>query len=95
MAAYETILVFSTKASEEAMATALEKFKDVIAKGGTVDKVDEWGKRRLAYEINYETEGHYVLIDHNSDPASITELTRNLRISDVLLRYLIVRKDEK
>jgi len=63
--------------------------------GGTIDKVDEWGKRRLAYAINYKTEGYYVLINFSAGGALPREIERVLQISESVLRYLIVRLEEK
>lgn len=92
---YETVLVLSVKESDETVKANVEKFTELIAKGGSVDKVDEWGKRRLAYPINYETEGYYVVYEHTAQPEYIAELSRVFNISDILLRYLTVRKDEE
>ena len=63
---YETVFILSTKLGEDGIASLVQKFKDLIAANGTVDGVDEWGKRRLAYLINKEAEGYYVLIDFTS-----------------------------
>lgn len=90
--AYETVLVFSVKNGEEAAKALVEKFTDMIAASGTVKEVDEWGKRRLAYAINYETEGYYVVINHDSDADFVAELARVLNITDGVLRYLTVKK---
>lgn len=90
--AYETVLVFSLKNGEDAAKALFEKFKEMIAASGTVKEVDEWGKRRLAYAINYETEGYYVVINHDSEPSFVSELSRVLNITDGVLRYLTVKK---
>ena len=90
--AYETVLVFSVKNGEEAAKALVEKFTDMIAASGTVKEVDEWGKRRLAYAINYETEGYYVVINHDSDADFVAELARVLNNTDGVLRYLTVKK---
>lgn len=90
--AYETVLVFSVKNGEESAKALVEKFTDMIAASGTVKEVDEWGKRRLAYAINYETEGYYVVINHDSDADFVAELARVLNITDGVLRYLTVKK---
>ena len=85
---YETVFILSTKLGDDGIAALVEKFKNLIAENGTVDSVDEWGKRRLAYEINKETEGYYTC------PASFTaELDRIYKITDGVLRSLIVKKD--
>ena len=91
--AYETVFILSSKLNEEAVAALVTKFKDLIAANGTVDGVDEWGKRRLAYEINKETEGYYVLVNFTSAPAFTAELDRIYKITDGVIRSLIIRKE--
>ena len=90
---YETVLVISLKLGDEGVAAMVQKFKDLIAANGTVDGVDEWGKRRLAYLINKEAEGYYVLIDFTSVPAFTAELDRIYKITDGVLRSLIIKKE--
>ncbi len=92
-ASYETIMVLNTKLDEESTAALKDKFLDLIAANGTVESVDEWGKRRLAYEINDETDGYYVLVNFSSDPGFIKELDRVYNITENVLRTIIVRKD--
>ena len=94
MAKYETMLVTSVKLDEEASAALVGKFKSLIEANGTIDGVDEWGKRRLAYPINKEEEGLYTLIHFTSEPTFPTELERVYRITDGVLRSLIVAKEE-
>ncbi len=91
---YETIMVISTKLDEEATKAMIEKFTKLIEKNGVVDSVEEWGKRRLAYEIQKETEGYYVLINFQSETDFIKELDRIYNITDGLLRSLTVRKEQ-
>lgn len=90
---YETIFIMNPTLGEEATVGLLEKFKALIAENGTVESVDEWGKRKLAYEINDLTEGYYVLINFTSEPAFPAELDRVFKISDGILRSIIVRKN--
>ncbi|ARP50552.1 MULTISPECIES: 30S ribosomal protein S6 [Caproicibacterium] len=92
--AYETVFILSSKLDEQHTAALVTKFKDLIAANGTVDGVDEWGKRRLAYEIDKETEGYYVLINFTSAPAFTAELDRVYKITDGVLRSLIIRKED-
>ena len=92
---YESVLVLSTKAGEDAVKAAVEKFTALIEKHATLDSVDEWGKRRLAYAINYETEGYYVLFNFTSAPDFPAELDRVYKITDGVLRSLIVKKEEE
>lgn len=89
---YETIMVVSTKNGEEATQAILEKFKALIAEHGEIESVDDWGKRRLSYEIMDEAEGHYLLVNFTSDPEFPAELDRVYKITDGLLRSLIIAK---
>lgn len=89
---YETVVVYSLKNGEEAAKELAEKFKAMMEANGTVDSVDEWGKRRLAYPINDEEDGYYVLYNHACEPEFPAELDRVLRITDGILRSLIIKK---
>ena len=90
---YETILVFKSALGEEAVAALVEKFKSLIAANATTEKVEEWGKRKLAYPIEDETEGHYLLVHFESKPDFPAELNRVLEITEGVLRSLIVRNE--
>lgn len=94
-AKYELMAVYSAKPEEEAIKALVEKFRALIEENGTIDSVNEWGKRRLAYAINYETEGYYVLYTFSSAPEFPAELDRVLKITDGVLRSLITVIDEK
>lgn len=89
---YETVVVFSTKSGEEAIKSLVQKFKDLIEKNATLDGFDEWGKRKLAYEINKETEGYYVLFNFTSTGDFPKELDRVYKITDGILRSMIIKK---
>lgn len=91
---YETVMVLSVKDGDEAAAAVGEKFKSLIGEHGTIDAVDDWGKRRLAYPINDENEGHYILVNFTSAPDFPAELDRVYKITDGVLRALIIRKGE-
>ena len=95
MAKYETMLITSAALDEEATAALVGKFKTLIENNGTIDSIDEWGKRRLAYPINDLMEGYYVLMTFNAAAAIPAELDRIFRITDGVMRSLIVCKDEK
>ena len=95
MHSYETIFIIDAGLDEEATKAVVEKFTGLIAANGTVEEVDEWGKRRLAYEIDDKTEGYYVLVNFTSDADFPKELDRQYRITDTVLRTIIVRRDEK
>ena len=88
MAKYETMLVTSAALDEEASTALVDKFKSLIEANGTIDSVDEWGKRRLAYPINDEVEGVYTVIQFTSEPSFPAELERIYKITDGVLRFL-------
>lgn len=92
---YETIFIIDATLTEEEVTAAKDKFTALIAANGTVNNIDEWGKRRLAYEINDKTEGYYVLVDFTADGEFPKELDRQYRINDSILRTIIIRKDEE
>ena len=91
---YESMVVFSTKAGEEAVSALVAKFKDMIEANATLTGVEEWGKRKLAYEINYESEGYYVLVNFKAEPAAVKELDRVMKITDEVLRHMIIKKED-
>ncbi len=90
---YETIFVLDAGLEEEKLNAVSEKFQKLIADNGTVESVDVWGKRKLAYPINYKTEGYYVLVNFSSGPEFPKELERIYGITDGVIRTLVVRKD--
>ena len=92
---YEAMYVITPELEDEAVKGIIEKYTGIItANGGEIEKVDEWGRRRLAYPINYKTEGYYVLMTFVSGPAFPRELDRKLRIAEGVMRSLIVCKGE-
>lgn len=91
-AKYETTLIFSVKDGEEATAALKDKFNELIAKNGTVENVDDWGKRRLAYLIDDEAEGYYVFYTFTADATFPAELERVAKITDGVLRIMTVKK---
>ena len=86
---YEIVMVFSLSKGEEAVNALKTKFTDLISKNGTLGEVEEWGKRKLAYPINYETEGYYVLINFSCEEEFPAELDRIYKITDGVLRSLV------
>ena len=92
---YESVVVFSTKLGDDAIAQLIEKFKALIEKHATLESVDEWGKRRLAYEINDRTEGFYYLVNFKADSEFPKELERQYKITEGILRTIVIRKDEE
>lgn len=96
MKAYELLFFVNPSLDVETRAAVMKRIDVTIAAGnGKVDNVDEWGKRKIAYEINDLTEGDYTLINFHADPASIAELDRVLRITDAVERHMIVRRDDQ
>ena len=91
---YELVLVLSLSKGEEAVEALKAKFIDMIGKHGTLGEVEEWGKRKLAYPIIYETEGFYVVAQFECDENFPAELDRVINITDGVLRSLIVAKGE-
>ena len=92
---YETIFIAKPDLTEEAFTELTEKFKALIEKHGTVESVEDWGVKKLAYEINYIKEGHYVLINFEAPVDFPEELTRVYIFTDGVIRSIFVNKDEK
>lgn len=93
MKAYELLFFVDPAASEEMRAGAMKRIEVAItANGGTIDSVEDWGKRKLAFEVDKLTEGDYTLINFHADPDDIAELDRVLRINDAVKRHMIVRR---
>jgi len=96
MTQYEAIYIIDTAMEEAARSELIARFNELIAaNGGTLDKVDEWGKRRLAYTIDYKNEGYYVLLHFSAGPNLPRELERNLQNNENILRYLVVKLEQK
>ena len=91
---YELMFILNPNLSEEETAGLVEKFRTLIENNGTVDELQEMGKRKLAYEINYLSEGYYVLVKFSCAPAFPAELDRVLGITDGVIRSLITLRQE-
>ena len=91
---YEAVYILKPDLTEEQIAAQVERFKSVVEANGTVSEVNEWGKRRLAYTIQDLMEGYYVLMTFTAAAAVPAELDRIFRISDSVMRSMIVCKDE-
>ena len=89
---YEAMMVFSVLNGDEATTALVEKFKALVAENGTIENVDDWGKRRLAYPINDETEGYYIIVSFESVPTFPAELDRVAKITDGVLRTMVIAK---
>ena len=91
---YEVVFVIDPAQGEEGIAALVAKFKTLAEQNGSAVEVEEWGTRKLAYPINYKEDGYYVLMSFTSEPAFPKELDRILRITDGIVRSLIVCKGE-
>ena len=91
---YEVVFIMDGRLPEEQVAALTEKFKTLVEQNSTAMEVEEWGKRKLAYAIDYKSEGYYVLMSFTSDPAFPKELDRILGITDGIIRSMIVCKGE-
>ena len=94
MKKYEVMFIVNI-ANEEVIQAAVKLVQDTITRiGGTVVKVDEWGRRHLAYEVKHQNEGYYVFVEFEADPAQITELDRIIKIHEEIIRHIIVKQDD-
>ena len=93
MNSYELLYILNNELADEAKETVIEKLNAVVTgNGGTVDSVDKWGTRRLAYPINYKNEGYYVLVNFTAPATLPDELERVMRINDAVVRFMIVKR---
>lgn len=96
MKAYELLFFVAPTISDEDRVAVMKRIETTIAEGaGKVDNVDEWGKRKLAYEINGLTDGDYTLVNFHADPQNVAELDRVLRINDHVVRHMIVKREDR
>ena len=95
MTKYEMLYILSAKLTDEAKDAIIAKFESIVTEnGGTVEKTDKWGKKRLAYAIQDFNDGLYVLTTFAAEPAAVKELDRVMKITDDILRHMIIRKGE-
>lgn len=93
MKAYELLYIVDPSATEEVRAAVTARIDNaIVGQGGSIENVDDWGKRKLAYEIDGLAEGNYILINFHADPTQIKELDRVLRINDAVKRHMIVAR---
>ena len=92
MNAYEAVIILTKKISEEQAEETKNKITDLISSNGEVVSVDDWGMKKLAYEVKKEQEGHYYLYTFNSNPEFIAEFERILRIDDNVLKHMVIKK---
>ena len=93
---YELAVVLSAKAEDDVRNDVLDRCKALVEKhGGQITNVDEWGKKKLAYEIDKMTEGYYYFIQFDAEPTAPADIEQRVRIKDNVLRFLCVRRDEE
>ncbi|MBD7994814.1 MULTISPECIES: 30S ribosomal protein S6 [Arthrobacter] len=96
MRAYELMVIIDPEVEERTVEPSLDKFLNVVRNdGGTVDKVDIWGRRRLAYEIKKKAEGIYAVVNFTASPAAAAELDRQLGLNETILRTKIIRPEDQ
>ena len=92
---YELVLIFKPELSEEDRNTVFSRIQQVIDENGKLEEVHDWGKRKLAYEINYIKEGYDYIVNFDLDPQFVKEIERRCRLFDQIIRYMVVRVDEQ
>ena len=96
MRAYELVVILDPSLEERTVAPSLDKYLSLVAKdGGTVDNVEVWGRRRMAYEINKNAEGIYAIVNLTAEPATVKELDRQLSLNESVLRTKVIRPDAR
>ncbi len=96
MRIYEELFIIRPDAIDEVVDPLVEQLKGVVTQaGGTIDKTEKWGVRKLAYRVQKHNEGQYILIQFSAEPSTVKEVERRLRVADVVLKYMTVRIDEK
>ena len=91
---YESVIIINPSADEDKVKSLIDKFSDLINKQGKVEKVDNLGKKKLAYEVKKNKEGIYVVFYFEAEPSLIAELERNYRITDEVIKFIVVRNEE-
>ncbi len=89
---YESVIIINPNVEETALKELIEKFQNLINTDGKVEKVNELGKKKLAYEVKKNKEGYYVVYDFEANPGLIAELERNYRITDEVIKFIVVKK---
>ena len=96
MRKYELLLILNPTLNDEERSIVIERINKLVQDNGSeIDNVEEWGKRKLAYEINKLNDGDYVLYEFKAEPTNIAEIDRVLSITDAVVRFIIVRRDDK
>ena len=96
MKAYELLFFVAPNTEDEARANVMNRIETIVKDSkGAIDNVDEWGRRKLAYEINGQADADYTLVDFHADPTTIAEMDRVLRINDAVMRHMIVARTDR
>lgn len=90
---YEMVLILKADLSDEDRQKALDRLQEAIKANGSIETIDDWGIRKLAYAIDYKKEGYYYVLHYEADPSIVQEVERRARILDSVLRYLTVKKE--
>ena len=91
---YESVIIIRPSLEEEAVKALVKRFTDLIEQNGKVESVEDMGKKKLAYEVQKQKEGYYELINFEAEPSSIAELERNYRITDEVMKFIVVKKEK-
>ena len=91
---YESVIIINPSLEGEAIKALIEKFSNLINKNGKVDSVEEVGLKKLAYEIKKNKEGYYIVLKFEANPALISELERNYRITDAVIKHIVIKEEE-
>ena len=91
---YESVIIINPSVDEEGVKSLVSKFTDLINTDGKVEKVDDLGKRKLAYEVTKQKEGYYQIFNFEANPELIKELERNYRITDEVIKFMTIKVDE-
>lgn len=91
---YESVIIINPAVDEEGVKNLITKFTDLINTEGKVEKVNELGKRKLAYEVKKNKEAYYVLVNFEAQPTLIAELERNYRITDDVIKFIVIKEEE-
>ena len=90
---YETVYIISPTVDDEQVKALVEKFNNLVSEHGELEKVEEWGRKKLAYEVQDQKEGYYVLLNFSANSDFPAELERNFKITEGILKYMVIRKD--
>ncbi|NLW03214.1 MAG: 30S ribosomal protein S6 [Clostridiaceae bacterium] len=93
MRKYECVYVISSNLEEEQIKALIERFNNLVSQYGELESVEEWGRKKLAYEVQKQKEGYYVLMNFSSNPDFPAELERNFKITEEILKYMVVSKE--